>query len=90
MYSPTGYYAVVTTTRWIEAEPDDLLDWSTTDTYPVVSFTSGSSVIVDRDGNTRLAFEYAQAVRENLGDAGDGVRFSVDLTVTPRVEETTA
>lgn len=90
MYSPTGYYAVVTSARWIKADPDDLLDWSTTDTYPVVSFTSGRSVVVDRDGNTRIAVEYAQAIRENLGDAGDGARFTVDLTVTPRIEETTA
>lgn len=90
MYSPTGYYAVVTTTRWIKGDPDDLADWTTSDTYPVVSFASGRSVIVDRDGNTRLAFEHAQTIRDSYGEPPEGVRFTVDLTVTPHTEEAAA
>lgn len=87
MHSPTGYYAFITTTRHI-AGPDgtEVEDWSVTETYPVVSFQSGESVIVNRAGETRQAKEYTQAIRAEL-PGGDGARFTVDLEVTPHHTE---
>lgn len=85
MHSPTGYYALITTTRHI-AGPDgtEVEDWSVTETYPVVSFQSGESMIVNRAGEVRQAKEYTQAIREGYADkTDDGVRFEVELDVTP-------
>lgn len=83
MHSPTGYYALITTARYIPAASgEEVLDWSVTDPYPVVGFTSGSAQIVDRHGDIRLAKEYVQGIREGYQDA-ENARFEVGLDVTP-------
>ena len=85
LHSPTGYYALITTTRHI-AGPDgiEVEDWSVTETYPVVSFQSGESMIVNRAGEVHQAKEYTQAIREGYADdTAEGVRFEVALDVIP-------
>lgn len=82
MHTPTGYYALITTARYIPAADGEVLDWTVTDVYPVVGFSSGSAQIVDRYGDIRLAKEYVQGIREGYQDAEDA-RFEVGLDVTP-------
>lgn len=92
LHSPTGYYALISTTRYI-AGPDstEVEDWSVTETYPVVTFQSGEVQIVTRAGALRLAREYSQEIREGyVGEAPEGVRFEVTLEVTPHVTEESA
>jgi hypothetical protein len=92
MHSPTGYYALITTVRHITgADGTKVEDWSVTETYPVVSFQSGESMIVNRKGQLRRAREYAQEIYdEYAGSAEEGVRFDVALDVTPHEGDVTA
>ena len=89
MHSPTGYYALITTARYITGPGGtETEDWSVTETYPVVSFQSGESMIVNRAGEVRQAKEYTQEIREGYADkTDDGVRFEVALDVTPHHTE---
>jgi hypothetical protein len=49
-----------------------------------VSFQSGESMIVNPRGELRQAKEYAAEIREGYaGDTTEGVRFEVELDVTP-------
>lgn len=83
MHTPTGYYALITTARYVPAASgEEVLDWSVTEVYPVVSFQSGESMIVNRAGEVRQAKEYTQEIREGYQDAEDA-RFEVGLDVTP-------
>ena len=82
MHSPTGYYALITTTRYQAAAEGEVEDWAITEVFPVVSFQSGESMIVNRAGEVRQAKEYTQEIRAEL-PGGDGARFTVDLEVTP-------
>lgn len=89
LHSPTGYYALITTARHITG-PDgtEVEEWSVTETYPVVSFQSGESMIVNRAGEVHQAKEFAQGVLDGLNeDKPDGVRFAVGLDVTPHHTE---
>jgi hypothetical protein len=82
--SPTGYYAKITTTRLLTGGPEDVIDWSVENQYPVVSFQNGESMIVNPRGELRQAKEYTAEIREGYtGDTTEGVRFEVELDVTP-------